>query len=426
MTQPLAAGDSVGRYTVIRPLGQGGMGLVFEVKHQTLGTRAALKLLWTGQAINRELAARFLTEARAGGAIEHPGVVRVLEYDVLPSGVPYLLMEFLPGETLSQRLQRGRHLGLAALPILQQIADTLAAVHARGIVHRDLKPGNVMLVPDSAVPGGERVKILDFGIAKILAKAKTEADLVPEVQTADGALLGTPAFMAPELWQSSGRADEKTDVYALGVMAYQMLAGRELFEVSDPIALMYQHATRRPTPLSTVVLDIPAPLSDLVADMLQKEQAQRPTMAAVSQALQGLAAALGEGARQSRVLPAAGGEASGPASVGPASVASVGPGIALAPADARTLDGQLRREESSRLPQSAAQNAMPQPSQILSPVGLPEDATLRPPAPAVVEAAGVALDAATQRREAPVVRRTLPLLLVALLLLVLALVALRG
>ena len=138
MTQPLAAGDSVGRYTVIRPLGQGGMGLVFEVKHQTLGTRAALKLLWTGQAINRELAARFLTEARAGGAIEHPGVVRVLEYDVLQSGVPYLLMEFLPGETLSQRLQRGRHLGLAALPILQQIADTLAAVHARGIVHRDI------------------------------------------------------------------------------------------------------------------------------------------------------------------------------------------------------------------------------------------------------------------------------------------------
>jgi len=426
MTQPLAAGDTVGRYTVIRPLGQGGMGLVFEVKHQTLGTRAALKLLWTGQAINRELAARFLTEARAGGAIEHPGVVRVLEYDVLQSGVPYLLMEFLPGETLSQRLQRGRHLGLAALPILQQIADTLAAVHARGIVHRDLKPGNVMLVPDSAVPGGERVKILDFGIAKILAKAKTEADLVPEVQTADGALLGTPAFMAPELWQSSGRADEKTDVYALGVMAYQMLAGRELFEVSDPIALMYQHATRRPTPLSTVALDIPAALSDLVADMLQKEQAQRPTMGAVAQALQGLAAAVGEGARQSRVLPTAGGEASGPASVGPASVASVGPGIALAPADARTLDGQLRREESSRLPQSAAQNALPQPSQILSPVGLPEDATLRPPAPAVVEAAGVALDAATQRREAPVVRRTLPLLLVALLLLVLALVALRG
>ncbi len=426
MTQPLAAGDSVGRYTVIRPLGQGGMGLVFEVKHQTLGTRAALKLLWTGQAINRELAARFLTEARAGGAIEHPGVVRVLEYDVLPSGVPYLLMEFLPGETLSQRLQRGRHLGLSALPILQQIADTLAAVHARGIVHRDLKPGNVMLVPDSAVPGGERVKILDFGIAKILAKAKTEADLVPEVQTADGALLGTPAFMAPELWQSSGRADEKTDVYALGVMAYQMIAGRELFEVSDPIALMYQHATRRPTPLSTVVLDIPAPLSDLVADMLQKEQAQRPTMGAVAQALQGISAALGEGARQSRVLPAAGTEASGPASVGPASVASVGPGIALAPADARTLDGQLRREESPPLPQSAALNAMPQPSQILSPVGLPEDATLRPPAPAVVEAAGVALDAATQRREAPVVRRTLPLLLVALLLLVLALVALRG
>lgn len=135
-TQPLAAGDTVGKYTVIRPLGQGGMGMVFEVKHQTLGTRAALKLLWTGQAINRELAARFLTEARAGGAIEHPGVVRVLEYDVLPSGLPYLLMEFLPGETLSQRLYKSRKLGLAALPILQQIADTLAAVHARGIVHR--------------------------------------------------------------------------------------------------------------------------------------------------------------------------------------------------------------------------------------------------------------------------------------------------
>ncbi|HNN98523.1 MAG TPA: protein kinase, partial [Pseudomonadota bacterium] len=247
-----------------------------------------------------------------------------------------------------------------------------------------------------------------------------------EVQTADGALLGTPAFMAPELWQSSGRADEKTDVYALGVMAYQMLAGRELFEVSDPIALMYQHATRRPTPLSNVALDIPAALSDLVADMLQKEQAQRPTMAAVSQALQGLAATLGEVSRPSRILPAASSDQSGPAGVGPASVASVGPGVALAPADARTLDGQLRREESTPAPHPAAQSAMPQPSQILSPVALPEDATLKPRSPAVVEAAGVALDAATQRREAPVVRRTLPLLLVALLLLVLALVALRG
>ena len=141
MTQPLAAGDSVGRYTVIRPLGQGGMGLVFEVKHQTLGTRAALKLLWTGQAINRELAARFLTEARAGGAIEHPGVVRVLEYDVLQSGVPYLLMEFLPGETLSQRLRRYR----GAMPESEvrrlgwQLASGLAAAHKKTIVHRVMK-----------------------------------------------------------------------------------------------------------------------------------------------------------------------------------------------------------------------------------------------------------------------------------------------
>lgn len=275
-----------------------------------------------------------------------------------------------------------------------------------------------MLVPDSAVPGGERVKILDFGIAKILAKAKTEAGLVPEVQTADGALMGTPAFMAPELWQSGGRADEKTDVYALGVMAYQMIAGREVFEVSDPIALMYQHATRRPTPLAVAALDIPEPVSALVADMLQKEQALRPTMQSVAATLQRWLES--ESARPSRMTPAVSAERSGPAPVGPESVAGVLPGTALASADQKTLGGAVPQAEQAT-PLSASQAAaVPLPSQILSPVALPEDATLRPSPP-------VEHEASTQRRELPPasVHRSLPLLVLALLLIVVALVALR-
>lgn len=448
---PLSPGDVVGKYVVVRPLGQGGMGLVFEVRHQTLSTRAALKILWTGQALSRELVGRFLTEARASGAIEHPSVVRVLEYDALPNGTPYMLMEFLAGETLQQRLQKTPRLGPECLPLLYQIADTLAFVHGRGIVHRDLKPSNLMLVPDPAVAGGERVKLLDFGIAKILGSAESQSGLVPEVRTADGALLGTPGFMAPELWQGAGAVDEKTDVYALGVIAYQALSGRALFETGDAMALMYQHMTKQPTPLGMLAVDLPEPLLSLVADMLQKDKALRPTMRQVADTLarlivgsEGRPATVAD-AVSARTSAAAAGAAA--ASSPPALAEAVTPQLRQEPAsdveaaatgttpqedasarlalttqshpDAPTLSGTATAPRAPETPTAPKLQALAQPSQMMGSVALPDDHTLREnPAPSP--------EPATQRHEPAQTTRAVLLALIALVIAAVAVWLLRG
>ncbi len=285
---PLAIGQEVGKYTVVKLLGQGGMGMVFEVRHKQLGTRAAMKILWTEREITKELASRFLTEARAAAHIDHPGVVKVFEYDQLADGTPYLIMEFLSGQTLGERLEQvattpARCLGLSGLGLLSQIAATLADIHKRGIVHRDLKPGNIMLVPDSAVAGRERVKILDFGIAKVLS-AEAVGLAAPAVHTRTGAMLGTPHFMSPEQWAGID-VDDKADCYALGVIAYQVLVGRVALDADNPMALMFKHATSAPTPLDQINPALPASLVDLVGRMLRKNKGERPSMSAIETAL---------------------------------------------------------------------------------------------------------------------------------------------
>ena len=159
-------GERIGSYRVERLIGQGGMGAVYEAVHEQLGRRAAIKLLRRELSQDPQIAMRFFREARAANRVEHSGIVAIYEFGHLPDGTAYIIMEFLRGEALSARLRsRGGRLPYGdAVRIARQIASALAVAHAQDVIHRDLKPDNVMLVPDSEMPGGERVKILDFGM----------------------------------------------------------------------------------------------------------------------------------------------------------------------------------------------------------------------------------------------------------------------
>src|SRR4051812_11356091 len=174
------------------------MGHVFLGEHTLLGRRAAIKTLLPSLSVNREIAERFFNEARATSSISDPGVVQIFDFGYHVDGTAYIVMEFLEGESLSSRLDRLGKLPLVdALRITRQIAGSLAAAHARSIVHRDLKPGNVFMIRDAEAQGGERTKILDFGICKL-------GDDADGNSTQTGVMLGTPVYMSPEQCRGAG------------------------------------------------------------------------------------------------------------------------------------------------------------------------------------------------------------------------------
>ena len=269
----------VGSYLLVRHLGTGGMASVYEAVHEPEGLRAAIKLLHPDYAKNPDVAARFLNEARAANSVDHPGIVRIYDSGILPDGVAYLSMEYVDGVSLLDRMQKlpGRMSQAHAVQLGQQLALALAALHQRGIVHRDLKPENLMLVADPSVPGGERVKILDFGIAKLAAGTAGPGAEV----TRTGMLLGTPTYMSPEQCRGSRSVDAKADVYALGVILYQLLGGQPPFIGSGAADVMTMHLFEQPAPLSSLA-EVSPRLGRLVHQMLHKSPAERPSMAQVA------------------------------------------------------------------------------------------------------------------------------------------------
>jgi len=275
-------GSKVGLYRVVRRIGQGGMGVVYEARHEHIGQRAAVKVLMRDLARDDRILERFIEEARTMTMVQHEGIVKVFDFGQLPNGVPYILMEYLDGQSLKERLgeaaAQGGGLALPiAIEIARQVASALAALHKKNIVHRDLKPDNLFLVQDSLVFGGERVKLLDFGLAKLLT---TEVR-----RTSEGAILGTPIYMSPEQWQGGHRLGPKSDVYALGSLFFEMLTGQPPFFGTSPSELMYQHVNRRPPLLSELALDVPQRLDGLLAVMLSKEPVTRPHMEDVASVL---------------------------------------------------------------------------------------------------------------------------------------------
>jgi formylglycine-generating enzyme required for sulfatase activity len=272
----------LGRYRVLRELGAGGMGVVFEAEDTRLDRRVALKVMRIEAAAHQEGRARFQREAKAAAALDHEHIVAVHDFGE-ENGAPYLVLPLLRGESLEARLKRQRPLPLAeALRIAAEMAEGLAAAHEANLVHRDVKPGNVWLT----APGG-RVKLLDFGLARLV-----EGD---GGMTRSGAVLGTPAYMSPEQAAGAKNVDARADLFSLGAVLYEMLTGRRAFRGDSWMEVLANRLRMKPPAPREVNADVPEEVSDLVMRLLAEEPAQRPSSARqVARSLRALAAPAAE------------------------------------------------------------------------------------------------------------------------------------
>ena len=254
-----------GKYRLLRLLGDGGMGSVYEAQHEVLGTRVAIKVLHQDLTRRPGLIERFLQEARVAAQIESPNVVRVSDVDRTPDGIAYLVMELLQGEPLSAVLERDRKVPIpTAVEYARQILTALEAAHALGVTHRDLKPENVFVTFHAGKPV---VKIIDFGIAKLRAPTTTGRSL-----TQAGITMGTAEYMAPEQAFSADKADARSDIYAVGVMIYEMVSGERPVSGEDARIIAVKVERGEVKPLVHAAPDVPRELAGLV----HRAMASRP------------------------------------------------------------------------------------------------------------------------------------------------------
>ena len=267
-------GLEVGGYVIDGELGHGGMGVVYSATHPVIGKRAAIKILRPEVSRSPIAVERFIQEARAVNQIGHPNIVDIFAYGALPDGRAYHVMDLLVGESLRRRLRGGVLHPSEAASVIDEIASALQAAHDHGFIHRDLKPDNVFLVQrDNRWP---EVKLLDFGLAKLMPDRGA-----PAFTTKTGVMLGTPEYMSPE--QARGASvDHRTDIYALGIVMFEILAGARPFPpLGDPLATLLQHAEEPPMSLADVISGLPDEMVQLVAAMLAKTPGARPSLAAV-------------------------------------------------------------------------------------------------------------------------------------------------
>jgi serine/threonine protein kinase len=268
-----------GRFRVQRVLGAGGMGTVYLVHHEVLQRNFALKMIHKTLLADPELAQMLRREARAASRVQHPNVTFVFDYSHSPENVPYIVMEYVEGETLGRAIGKLLRAGddysfplLRAVDILAQVADALAAAHAQGVVHRDLKPANVALTTKRG--RSDLVKVLDFGLAKL-----TRGGTLNSIDSR--AIFGTPEYMSPEQCLQQDEVDHRTDIYGLGVMAYEMFCGQPPF-VGEPLQVLYAHQEKHAQRPSQRLGDseFPAQLDDLIMRCLAKDPAKRPQSSA--------------------------------------------------------------------------------------------------------------------------------------------------
>ena len=263
-------GETINGYRIMARLGRGSMGEVWMAEQQIVNTiKVAIKFLLADWSSDHTVVQRFFDEARAVSQIKHAGIAKI--HDVgYHRGLPYLIMDLLEGETLAARIAQHGPLAITRVGELgRQIASVLKATHAAGIIHRDLKPENIFLVRDDEPPGGERAIVLDFGIAKINSAVGG---------TGSGNAMGTPGYMAPELWTDASRADAYTDVYALGCIAFEMCCGRKPFLITGVPDAYHKHMFEIPPRMSTLLPGVPRELDAIIARALAKRPGDRPPM----------------------------------------------------------------------------------------------------------------------------------------------------
>jgi len=348
-------GRILGSYRIVAKLGEGGMGAVYLADHQRIARRAAIKVLRPELAHRQALVERFFTEARATSLIRHPGIVDVIDCATAEDCV-YIVMEFLEGEPLSSylgrvgpRLEQGY---LVAVRIAEEIASAVSAAHAQQIVHRDLKPDNVFLARQAA--GHAAVKILDFGIAKLVSGEQLH-------HTSTGAMLGTPIYMSPEQCRGAGKVDARADVYSLGCILHEMVAGRPPFLAEGAGELISAHLNQAPPPLSSVAPRVPPALEALVLAMLAKAPDERPgSMIEVGVRLR----ALRDRSLDGQPLPISGAAPAARSRVDsalpPTEIA--GPGGTLPRTQALPVQGSLPRTQALTGAATARTEALPQSS----------------------------------------------------------------
>lgn len=274
-------GQSLGSYRIIDTLGEGGMGVVYVAEHELIGRKAAVKRLLPEYSNNKDMVDRFFNEARAATMIKHPGIVQIFDFGYADDGSAYIVMEFLEGEELTQRIESAGRLPVDEVYHLsRQLGSALAAAHSAGIIHRDLKPDNIHIVKDPQVPGGERIKILDFGIAKLLGNSPTTA------KTRTGAMMGSPMYMSPEQCRGAGEVDLRADIYSLGCVMYHMATGRPPFDAGGVGEIIGKHIYEQPAEPRSYAPDLPDALQAIILRTLEKDpDARHATMDDLIQAI---------------------------------------------------------------------------------------------------------------------------------------------